>query len=418
LVESTNNGRYVNIWVIATPILNKSTGLISNDGIGFIVGQREYTSLALANAESFYELDLTGFSSEEIAPLYQITFRHENSYDDVSGNVRIESVRRIVGTKYVSGSLIASSNVHNNLAGRSELACHPGTSIALDVTNFNGNLDSTDVDVQKLADKFDDFTMVSGVLSEQIITTISDGGISSGVTLPQGMTFTEYVKAAHAPYTPPSFTAFAINGNISGTLEVGQVLTITNATFTQTNDSAGNPPSDKQIIGTGFESATLVTTSPHNADAVTKTVTRLLAGNESWSIIGKDANNVNISRLATRTWYFRFKFGASSIDITDITSAQNVYNALQQSWLQANKTRVVICTLANQDVDNKTLIVYPKVFGLLSNIIQNGALPVLSAFTLIDEYIIVNSFGISETHYFYVSNATGAFIEGTSLAIS
>lgn len=256
-------------------------------------------------------------------------------------------------------------------------------------------------------------------LSSNITTTVSSaGGIAVGVVLPQGMTFTEYVRSEHAPYVQPSFTAFAINGNVSGVLEVGQTLTVSNATFTIKNDSEGNPPSDKHVVGTGFESAALVSSSPHLADAVNKSIVRYIQGSESWVITGKDSNNANTSRTANRTWYHALKFGASATIVDDPASAQQVYAALQQKWLQANAAKTVICTADNQNINNYTYIVYPKSFGLLSNIIQNGALPVFSAFTLLDEFPADNIFGVSTTHYFYISNAPGAFELGTSLAIT
>ena len=56
---------------------------------------------------------------------------------------------------------------------------------------------------------------------------------------------------------------------------------------------------------------------------------------------------------------------------------------------------------------------YPKTLGKLNTIIQDGATPVLGAFTLIESTTITNAAGLSIPLYVYVSNNPGAFTNNT-----
>ena len=71
------------------------------------------------------------------------------------------------------------------------------------------------------------------------------------------------------------------------------------------------------------------------------------------------------------------------------------------------------------DPSNYTYIMYPSTYGALSNIIQNGATPVLGAFTeLSGPFTINNGYGHSYSVRIYKSNAFGAFANGVTLAIT
>ncbi len=146
----STNGRFVNYYICATPELSGTYRFI------IIMGQVEHTSLANAQAESFINLDRTGFPSQEVAPLWQITFQRQSSYDD-NGNCRIESTRKIVGTS--SAIFTSSASDHNTLANRATANQHPALSIATDTANFNGILTATEDTVQKALDKLDDGAM-------------------------------------------------------------------------------------------------------------------------------------------------------------------------------------------------------------------------------------------------------------------
>jgi hypothetical protein len=261
---------------------------------------------------------------------------------------------------------------------------------------------------------------VGGALTEDITTTINaGGGIGLGVLLPTGMTFTEYVKAEHAPYTPPSFSAFAVYGNVAQPFEVGQQMTVQNAYYGTVNDSEGNAPSSIKIIGAGFDPDTIITASPHTADEpLTAVVSRTTAGTLAWTIQGLDKNLAVRSRAYSTNVFYRFLFGASALRVTNDTEAQTLYNAMQQSWLQAGKARTVTCTSDNENLALFTHIIVVTALGDITNVIQNGAQPVMGAFTKMGNFTITNAHGLSLSIGIWTTNSEGAFASGTSLAIS
>lgn len=95
-----------------------------------------------------------------------------------------------------------------------------------------------------------------------------------------------------------------------------------------------------------------------------------------------------------------------------------VLDALQDNILLPNKGRTVTCGAYNDLAVNYTYIAYAAKYGDINNIIQDGALPVLGAFTKLTEINYDNPHGITETYSIYKSNADKAFADGTELVIS
>lgn len=118
LTQVSSNGTYLNMVVCAVPSLNSTYRFIH------LMGQSTYTSLINAQNASVLDMDLSGLPFAEIVPLWQITYRRENSYDD-NGNCRIEGIRKITGTRLSVGSSATSPSNHNNLSNRSDLNSHP-----------------------------------------------------------------------------------------------------------------------------------------------------------------------------------------------------------------------------------------------------------------------------------------------------
>lgn len=128
LVQVTSNTNYVSMFMAGVPLLDPEIGLPSGFGYEFIIGQWVDTTITNARNRVWNSLDLSGLPAPEYAPLYQIIFQRQNSYDD-NGNCRIEEIRRIVGTSFVNSSTPSSPTVHNNLSGRSDADCHPISAI-------------------------------------------------------------------------------------------------------------------------------------------------------------------------------------------------------------------------------------------------------------------------------------------------
>ena len=104
-----NTNQYVNYYYVYT---NSAMATLK---ILVVAGQSSYSSLALAQGETFNSLVLTGLVIPEYLPLYQITFRTSAAYGTV-GKCRIESITRISSTRAtISSSSIISHQALSDL---------------------------------------------------------------------------------------------------------------------------------------------------------------------------------------------------------------------------------------------------------------------------------------------------------------
>jgi hypothetical protein len=142
----------------------------------------------------------------------------------------------------------------------------------------------------------------------------------------------------------------------------------------------------------------------------------------TWTLSGYDSlspQNAITSKTSTKEWRFRYCFGAiDSENPTDDISATILAFQMQQFQLLVSKAATFTATSDNDTTGNYTWIIYPASFGALSNIIQNGALPVLTAFTYIGAWDVTNEDSVVESYRFYKSNADQAFASGTTLLFS
>jgi hypothetical protein len=258
-----------------------------------------------------------------------------------------------------------------------------------------------------------------GELDVGIITTVAYlPGIPSGTNFPAGTTNEQIWQALLAPYVKPSMSSLAVVTNPNDAiLECGHIVTIVSATWSIVNDSEGNPPQNMAIAGDGFNFAVTGT----SANATPASTTFLNApGSKTWTLSGEDKNSVALTPVSyLRAWRFRYWFGAVSTanPVGDVT-ATALALSLQQSQLLPSRSATFTCTADNDTAGQFTWIVYPASFGALTNIIQNGALPVLGAFTFVGAFNVTNAFGVVVSCNFYKSNADKAFASGTVLAIS
>lgn len=253
--------------------------------------------------------------------------------------------------------------------------------------------------------------------TRNITTTIPSLGIATNTLIPTGTSFDKFVEDLVAPYTRPSFTAFTVNFNVNGNVEVGTPVTVTNATWSTGNDSAGNRPTNISITGTGYNPVTLITASPTTTNSTPTTTVKTTATSEGWSINGLDAKSDNVSRSFNKTWQYMHRFGASPL-LIDISNAQSIVDALNNNALSTGKARTVTCTALNNNPANYTYIAYDAAYGNLAGIIQDGASPVLTAFELMGDFAYTNANGVVRTLRVYKSNAKGAFSNSVKLALS
>ena len=103
---ATNN--WVNYYICFTTSLESATQIL------IVPGQAVHGSLTTAQAESFYNLTFGNLPFVEFLPLYQVTFRSANSYNN-TGKCRIEAWTRIIGNKVSITNNVASN--HQALSG-------------------------------------------------------------------------------------------------------------------------------------------------------------------------------------------------------------------------------------------------------------------------------------------------------------
>jgi hypothetical protein len=88
----TGAGEFVNVWVFALPSLVAAFQVI------FVVGQTKHAEEASAFAESVSGLTWGTLPFQEIAPLFQLTFRRFAS-NSSTGKADLRRVARLVGSK-------------------------------------------------------------------------------------------------------------------------------------------------------------------------------------------------------------------------------------------------------------------------------------------------------------------------------
>ena len=263
-------------------------------------------------------------------------------------------------------------------------------------------------------------TATGGSIERDLVVTVDipNAGYSKGDTIGTGTSMTDVIETFLCHYTSSSFNSFGLTFDISGDVEVGRTATITNANWSFINDSDGNPLHNVYITGVGYSPSIYLTGTssvPNNPPA---SFTRLTANTEVWVIYGQDKEGIFKSSVGTKVFKYMHRSGASTTDITDSGSASLVINDLTNNTLTTGKGRTITCTSENNDVTKYTYISYDASYGDLSNIIQNGSLPVLTAFTKLSDYSYTNQYGATRTMRTYKSNSTGAFASGTVLTLS
>jgi hypothetical protein len=171
-----------------------------------------------------------------------------------------------------------------------------------------------------------------------------------------------------------------------------------------------------------FGDAALATGSNILSVGGTYTINRATSGGTvTFAVNGRRSDIGTLITGASTSVSFRFRnyMAASSTDITSNATAQSVIDSdVVDSLLDDNRVWTATCSAANDVLGNYTYILYPASYGDLSTIIQNGALPVLTAFTKLGDYTINNAYGASVSVRVYKSNSDKAFSSGTTLAIS
>ena len=276
-------------------------------------------------------------------------------------------------------------------------------------------------------------TSANTTLQAGILSNVTVGGAVSPTTFTAGTSLESVIRTMLITYIPPTLSSLVMRSNGSTisttTREVGASFIANTASFSATADNPnGVYPLSASFTSSGADVGTIQYYFGDNVLGSTNilsigssnTYTRTAAGNIVFTVNGKRSDTLTAITPTTTTMVFQWRnyLGASSTIITDNATAQTVVDTQVNSTLASSKSWTATCTAANDTLGNYTYIVYPALYGDLANIIQNGATPVLGAFTKLGDFTVTNTNSISLSYRVYKSNSDKAFASGTTLAIT
>lgn len=229
------------------------------------------------------------------------------------------------------------------------------------------------------------------------------------------------------PVITMSWTYFKYDGTTSVTpekndgtasapkIEVGYKAKYT-GTFKWTAASGKkNPTSTSGTFGTTLPASGVASASKTATVSANTTLSQKLVAPKQGLIVSNNAvtaptGDDETSASVTITFLYKRYWGVT----TSASITESVIKGLASSELTSTKSKTITGVTANSS--QYYVIAYPKALGALSSIIQDGATPVLSAFTQ-TTVSVTNAAGYTQDYYVYRSNNVGAFTNA-KLALS
>ena len=276
-------------------------------------------------------------------------------------------------------------------------------------------------------------TSANTTLQTGILSNVTVGGAVAPITFNAGTSLETVIRTMLITYIPPTLSSLVMRNNGSSipttTREVGASFIANTASFSSVADNpTGIFPLSASFTSSGADIGTVQYYFGNNVLGSTNVLpigssnvyTRTTAGNIVFTVNGKRSDTLAAITPTTTTMVFQWKnyLGASSTVISDNATAQTVVDTAVASTLASSKAWTATCTAANDTLGNFTYIIYPASYGDLAGIIQNGATPVLGAFTKLGDYTVNNTNSIPLSYRVYKSNSDKAFASGTTLAIT
>lgn len=211
-----------------------------------------------------------------------------------------------------------------------------------------------------------------------------------------------------AAYVSPTLSSTSIGttpadlGNISGTLS-----TTINRNSLNVNLTGYQLQYQTGVSWVNIGSLTSISNSPHSLNVIHNDSSLRNINSINYRIQVYDQYQVTTLTMGTRSFLYRNYLGYSpntSLTLSGIES-------LISSTLSNSKSRTV--TNITAGVGNYTYYCYQAAAGDLTSIIQDGAAPVIGAFTKLSNVTGLNTYGANVTYIVYRSNATNAFTNNT-----
>jgi len=402
---------------------------------GSVASSSYATTASFALTASYIEgLSSGSVASASYATTASYALKAESLLDGININVsqitasaiKVETLQVVTITssiEYVSGSTIFGNNQTNTHQFTGSVFISGSMVISGAIT---GSITSASYSITSSAS-----TINTTITSNQTV-----GGISSGTTISPGSTIEQILKQILIAYIPPTLSGLVMkfeSSNMStSTRDVNNSLQVNTASFTAGLDSPnGVGPISCSWTASG---ADIGLTTYYFGNSALPSGTNTLSiggvytinkasstGTVTFTVNGRRSDTGGAITGASTSVSFRFRnyLCASSTDITSNATAQSVVTSdVVSSNLDTDRAWSTTCTSANDTSGSYTYIIYPASYGDLSTIIQNGALPVLTAFTKLGDYTVNNAYGASISVRVYKSNSDQAFASGTTLDIS
>lgn len=243
------------------------------------------------------------------------------------------------------------------------------------------------------------------------------GKYLNGQTIPAaGKTTSEVIRLAIAENINPnvSLSVAAAPGNLTSVL-IGQTGIINTLTFGQT---ILNPGATLSFSGlewrrgsAGFQTLATISTNPSLTGSPFVHQDTNTLGNASYSyryIVRDSAGGATTGNAVNVSFLYGNYFGYNSA--TSLTTVAQI-EALGNQILSDSRARIVNGVTAGAGL--YTYYAYRAGAGDLTSIIQDGAAPILGAFTKQSDIVGTNLNGASVTYRVYRSNAPQAFTNNT-----
>jgi hypothetical protein len=447
VIQTDSNGNLVGLPTLPVgySVVSASYSITSSHAVtasyveglssGSVASASYATTASFALTASYIEgLSSGSVASSSYAATASYALKAESLLNGININVnqitasaiKVETLQVVTITssvEYVSGSTIFGSNQTNTHQFTGSVFISGSMVISGPIT---GSITSASYSITSSAS-----TINTTITSNQTV-----GGISSGTTISPGSTLEQILKQILIAYIPPTLSGLVMKlgaSNISTSdRDVNNSFQINTASFTAGLDSPNGvgpiscswTASGADIGLTTYYFGNSALSSGTNTLSVggTYTINRATsAGTVTFIVDGRRSDNgAAISGTSTSVSFrFRNYLAASSTVISSDGTAQSVVSGgTVTSLLDTNKSWTATCSSANDTSGNYTYIIYPASYGDLSTVIQNGALPVLTAFTKLGDYNITNAYGASISVRVYKSNSDQAFANGTTLDIS
>lgn len=222
----------------------------------------------------------------------------------------------------------------------------------------------------------------------------------------KGGTATATVNILIAAYVAPS-----TNINKTDTKELGNIETVINGTITVNSVNCPILTRTLKVSTNNVDWVDINSPSNNTVNYTHNDITYLNATTLYYRLTLTDAKQTTNLAIGTITFVYKSALGYLTVLSGTDQDKLNAILAFGNTSLTNSKSRTINNVTATGGT--YTYYIYAASAGNLTSIIQDGAAPVIGAFTKLTDVTGTNSYGADVTYRIYKSNATNAFTNNT-----